>query len=325
MKIRVWYEYYTVEEALASRTRELLKRYDVSVGLALAHGRLDDAHARLLRTWQEHGIEIVLWPLLPDAQGYWPNERNADVFFDYVREIFDWSQANGFALPWLAVDLEPPLYMMDRVKQAGPVARIRELSRLAGENRDLGRFYAASRRFEQLNEFLHERGCKSLVPIPSHVISDIVSGSTALQDLLETPVSTVNWDMITAMIYTSMITGYSHGLIRPRDARWYLYAAMRDLKEKLWDRAGVSVGVTWTGKIGDEPYYASPDDLRPDIQAAKAALIDDITIYNLEGILRSAQPEAWFDMLHEAEPLAPPRSHAVDAVRALGGLLSKVL
>jgi hypothetical protein len=325
MKIRVWYEYYTVDEALSNRTCELLKRYGVSVCLAFPHGSMDPAHARLLRTWHEHGVECALWPLLPDAQGYWPNERNADVFFDYVREIFDWAQNSGFPLPWLAVDLEPPLYMMESIKQARPVARIGALRRLAGENRDLGRFYGASRRFEQMNEFLHERGCKSLVPIPSHVISDLVSGSTALQDLLETPVSTVNWDMVTAMIYTSMITGYSRGLIRPRDARWYLYAAMRDLKEKLWDRAGVSVGVTWTGKMGDEPYYASPQELLPDIQAAKAALIDDITIYNLEGILRSKQPEAWFEMLLEAEPLAPPRSHAVDAVRALGGLLSKVL
>lgn len=325
MNIRVWYEYYTVEQALEQRTRDLLKSYNVSVGLAFMPGSMDTEHARLLRTWADDGIEVALWPLLTDAQGYWPNERNVDVYSETVKEICAWLDANGISLPWLAVDLEPPVYMMKQVKETAPLERLRAVRRLAIENRDRGRFHDASRRFGQLNEFLHARGCRTLVPIPSHVIPDLATGSTAIQDLLETPVSTVNWDLVTAMIYTSMLTGYSRGMVSARDAHWYLYSAMRDLKAALWERAAVSIGVTWIGKLGDEPYYKSPEELRPDVEAAKAALIEDITIYNLEGILKSPQPEAWFEMVLETEPRVPARSFAVDAVRAAARLGSKVL
>lgn len=325
MNIRVWYEFYTVEQALEPRSRELLKRYNCGVGLAFMPGSMDADHARLLKTWADDGIEVALWPLLTDAQGYWPNERNADAFFEAVKQICGWADGNGIVLPWLAVDLEPPVYMMKDLKEGALAHKLRAARRLASENRDRGRFLDASRRFGELNEFLHGRGCKTLVPIPSHVIPDFVTGSTTIQDLMETPVSTVNWDLVTAMIYTSMITGYSRGAVRPRDARWYLYSAMRDLKETLWERAGVSIGVTGIGKLGDEPYYKSPDKLKPDVEAAKAALIEDITIYNFEGILKSARPEAWFEMLLEAVPRVPPRSLAVDAARAAARLVSKAL
>jgi len=48
------------------------------------------------------------------------------------------------------------------------------------------------------------------------------------------------------------------------------------MKNMMWKRAGVSIGCTAAGKLGDEPYYATPEELLPDMRAAKAALIDDI-------------------------------------------------
>ena len=317
MKMRVWYEYFETEEAVAPDTVNLLKKYDVSVGLAFPHGSMNEDYARILSTYHDQGIATALWVLLPDEQGYWPNERNVVEFSDYVRRVFDWAEENKFALPEIAVDLEPPIYQMEALKKAAnPRERINVLRKCFGENRDHGRFYDASHRFEELNEFIHARGSRTLCPVPSHIVLDVATGGIGVQDLLETPITTVNWDMLSAMIYTSMLVGYSKGTISQKDARWYLYSVMREFKEKYWERAGVSIGVTYTGKLGDEPYYDKPEDLLPDMKAAKAALIDDITIYNLEGILRSPRPGAWFDMLLEAEPEAPERSLRVDMVRS---------
>ena len=318
MKIRVWYEYPDLAEAVAPRTMDILKKYNVSVGMAFPDGSMNAGYANVLRTWHEQGIETALWVLLPDEFGYWPNERNVVEYSDYVKRIFDWAERESFSLPWIAVDLEPPIYQMKRVKEEKVLVAARNLLDIARQNRDMGRFYEASRRFEALNEFIHARGARTVCPITSTIVQDILTGGTVFQDLMETPVSTVNWDLLSVMIYTSMFVGYSRGMIRPKDARWYLYTVMRDLKERYWERAGVSLGVTYIGKLGDEPYYKTPDELLPDFEAVKAAL-------NFEGILRSAQPEVWFETLFTAEPRIPERSFRVDAFRALSRGVGRLL
>ena len=61
------------------------------------------------------------------------------------------------------------------------------------------------------------------------------------------------------------------------------------------------------------------------MEIAKAALIGDISIYNLEGILRSDSPDAWFEALVHCQARVPERSLRVDAARSLSGLLTRVL
>ena len=211
---------------------------------------------------------------------------------------------------------------MDAIKNGKIAIEIASaLIKYGRENRNVGRYYEASRKFDSLCEYIHGRGAKTLCPIGNLVIEDMITGSAAFQDMMETPVTSVNWDILSVMVYTSAFVGYSKGLLSPTDARWYLYAAARDMKERFWDRAAISIGCTYIGKLGDEPYYATPAELLPDMQAAKAALIDDVTIYNLEGILRYGKPEEWFETLLQCEPKIPPRSLKIDVVRsALQGI-----
>ncbi|MEW6201103.1 MAG: hypothetical protein AB1546_03955, partial [bacterium] len=317
MKIRVWAEYFTPKEAMSSKVMKLLKRYDVCLAIAFPPGSAGVEFAKMMKVYQDKGIEVALWVLLPDESGYWISERNADEFSYAVHRIYDWAGKEKFHIPWIAVDLEPPYYQLERIKKAG-AAKVLELVRIFVENIDRPRFYDASRKFEQLQEFIHSCGSRTLVPVIPPVIEDIVRGTTGVQNVLESPVTTVQWDVINFMVYTSMITGYMKRMgVTPADARWYLYTVCSDAKRILWDRAAVSLGVTYTGKLENEPYYESPDDLLPDFEAVKAALIDDVAIYNLEGIMRSRMPERWFETLLEAVPSVPERSFKVNVFREI--------
>ncbi|MEW5947567.1 MAG: hypothetical protein AB1742_15365 [bacterium] len=316
MKIRVWAEYLKPGDVVKKKVTGLLKRYDVCLGMAFPPGSMNREYAGMMKAYEGEGLEVALWPLLDDESGYWVSERNADQFFDLVRRMYDWAEGRKFSIPWLAVDLEPPVYQLNRVKKAAGVRRAAEAVRIYMENRDRSRFYEAARRFGQAQEHVHARGARTLAAAMPLVVEDLVRCSTGIQNALETPVSVVHWDVVSFMLYTSMSTGYLKRLgMKPEDSRWYLYSVCSDAKNCLWDRAGVSIGVTGTGKLGDEPYYETPEELLPDMRAAKAALIEDVAIYNLEGILRGGKPEKWFEALVAAEPEIPRRSPKVDAFR----------
>ncbi|MFC1888347.1 hypothetical protein ACFL4G_01185, partial [Thermodesulfobacteriota bacterium] len=278
-----------------------------------------------LRRYTSAGIELALWPLLPDEIGYWPNERNVDSFSAFVQEILDQVRTDGLRLPWIAIDMEPPIYQMDALKGTWGIDRLRTLASLARANRNRPRFEAASDRYRSLLGVIHRAGAKTLVPVLPILSHELTRNGQGLQDLLETPITGIGWDVISLMIYNSMLVGYSGERISWTDARWYLYSTCREMRRALGTRASVSVGLLSPAKLGDEPYYEDPDELRPDVQAAVAAGIADIAVYSLEGILGKKDPEAWLKTVARSGPAVPARSRRVDLVRALGGLITRLL
>lgn len=315
MNIRVWAEFLSPEEMLVNSTMNLLKKYNVTLGMAFPPDGMNAVYAKMLASYEQAGVTVMLWPLLPDESGYWANEINAAEFAGRIEKIFDWAEHERFGIPWLAVDIETPFYQMERIKNTSGIDRLKHLISAFSENRDRGRFYDSSAAYGNLVGRMHARGVKVAAAAAGPVAEDFVKGAVGIQDALETPVSTVNWDVVSFMIYTSTAVGYGKPFVTPRDARWYLYSVMRDMKKLLWNRAGVSIGCTYKGKISDEPFYPTPEELLPDMQAAKAALIDDVAIYNLEGILRHPRPEAWFEALLSCEAAVPERSYKTDTAR----------
>ncbi|HOX28361.1 MAG TPA: hypothetical protein PLQ76_04310 [bacterium] len=325
MNIRVWAEFFSPEDAREKKVVKLLKKYDVTLGMAFPPGSMNESYAKMLADYDRAGVSVMLWVLLPDTSGYWACERNYKEFSDYVDRIYEWADKKKFNVPWLAVDLEPPYYQLQKVKNSKlPVAIGNAVENLR-ENRNRGRFYDASSGYNRLVEKLHSRKVKTLTAADFKVVEDFKLGTIGHQDAMETPISTVNWDIVSFMIYNSMMVGYSKGLVSMKDARWYLFSAMQDMKKVLWDRAGVSIGVTYIGKLGDEPYYETPADMLPDVQAVKAALIDDVSVFNLEGILRSDKPEEWFEMIIGAEANVPEISVKANVFRLVLQAASAVL
>jgi len=325
MIVRVWAEYLAPKDALNRKVIRLLKKYNIGLNMAFPEGSFNKEYAKLFGDYEQAGVTTTVWPLLSDAAGYWANERNAKEFSDYVLSIYDWADKNKFSIPWLAVDLELPHRQTVGLKETRGRELIRRAVELYRENRNPGRFHDASNAYSRLAEAIHARGAKIITAAAPFAADDIKSGGTAFQDFMETPISTVHWDVISFMIYTSMMAGYFGSVFSRRGACRYLYSVMSDMKEALWNRAAVSIGVTYTGKLGDEPYYETPQELLPDMQAAKAALIEDISIYNLEGILRSPRPEEWFETLIGCEARAPEPDPRADVFKFITNAAARLL
>lgn len=113
-----------------------------------------------------------------------------------------------------------------------------------------------------------------------------------------------------------MIVGMTGGLVSERDASWLVFKICLGLRSAMRDKAGVSLGATGTGVFEDEQVFEKPERLTRGLEAALAAGVKDISIYNLEGILSRSNPRRWFEAVRGACPTVPPKSKKVDLALA---------
>ena len=315
----------TPDEICSPAVISLLERYAVQPCLAVPHGKLGPPYARYLKEYSAAGLEPALWPTLSDDLGYWPHEGNVLEFSAYVHELFHWARSQNVEIPWLAVDLETPFYQWQASREAKGLRKLAVALRHYRANRNPERFDEAAGAYRSLQDYLGQQGCRTLVPVLPFLEADLAGDSEKLQDYLETPVTPVQWDVVSVMQYNSMFVGYSRGLIKPADARWHLYQLCRSFKSAFGARAALSIGTTGTGKLGDEPYYSRPEEMLPDVEAALAAGIEDISVFCLEGVLKHDFPERWFEMILNAAPAVPRRSVKMNLFRSAGRLLHRLL
>lgn len=335
--LRVWGEYFKPEEALSEEVMDLLKGFDVCLNIATHYGSLGDEFSKLLRTYEKEGIEVCLWLLLPDYLGYWPSEKNVQEFSEYLDKVYQWASKEDVKIPWIGVDLETPIYQLERIREGSLLGRVPALVDVGLSNLNKRRFENAVNEYNRILDKLHDHGSRALAPVNPIVIEDGVMGNNFLQDLLETPIFEIEWDRVSFMIYTSMLTGYTTGMLMGyagglmgrKESTYLLYDYLKNARELLGNRTAVSVGATGIGKLGDEPYYESPEDLRPDIEASLAAGVGDVSILNIEGILASRAPRRWFEMVKESKAKEPKRAWKVDLMRGIvkigSSLGSKIL
>ncbi len=326
MIYRVWAEYLEPEQVLEPQVMSLLKKFDINLCMAFPADGMNDRYERFLKEYEQAGIPVTLWTLLDDNLGYWPSERNAKDFVKHVARVFDWTDSAGARFPWLAVDMELPHYYLKQIKGAtDPVSLATTAYNIFKENRDTGRFYDTAATLNKMIEVVHAHGTKVLAAASDFTAVDIAGETISIQDSLETPISPVNWDVVSFMSYTSLMTGYSKGIMKTADARWWMYKVAREMKRVLWNRAGMSIGVTYVGKLEDEKYYEMPDELVPDMQAVKAALIEDISVFCLEGMLRSPRPEEWLEKLTTCVAAHPKTSMKAELFYSLCSSAAKII
>ncbi len=317
MKLRVWAEYISPSEACKDSIVNLLKEYNVNLCISLPYNNLSKELSDFLILYNKENIEITLWPLLEDKLGYWPSEKNADQFISYIKELIDWSNQERVKFQNIAVDLELPYTQVQKINNSPALKKLTSILNIYKENKNKKIFIQSSEKYRHLLKMLHKNNIKTITAAIAEISEDIVLDEEKLQDILETPVTTVNWDLLSFMMYNSMLVGYSKGMISQKDAVWLLYSRCKDLNKKLGSRAGLSVGVTYIGKLGNEPYYKSPNEMKPDISAAKAAGISDIAIYNLEGVLKYKHPSEWFKMVLTEKAKIPQFSLKAEILRSL--------
>lgn len=315
--LRFWVENMSPPEILRHGL-PLLREFSAGVGVALFESSMTDENARAFRDLAGEGVEVVFWPLLPRQRGYYPGEDNVGEFRELTEGLVEWAGAHGVVPDMIAVDQELPFSQMIRILDAGFLARGPLAVRVCASNLDWNRYQGAKREFRLLNSWARNRGIRTLSACLPWVALELDGTYQIIGDMMETPVMGVDWDIISPMVYVSMIVGMTGGLLSERDANWLAFEICLALRSARGRRAGVSLGVTGTGVLENEPAFKEPEELLVGLEAALASGVRDISIYNLEGILSGGNPRRWFEAVRGARPRVPPRSGKVALALAAG-------
>lgn len=305
--LRFWVEHMAPAEVV-SRALTLLRRYRAGVNVAVYRNTLTDESAEAFRELKGSGLEVAYWLLLDREEGYFPNERNVGPYAVFAEQVVEWASANGVLPDLVAVDLELPFGQMTALTDGAPAGKASRVLAMLRENRDPARYALAREALADLNDRLHGRGIRTIAALLPWVALELEGPSELVQDLMETPVAGIDFDILSPMWYASMFEGMSGGLISQRDANWLMYDSCLWLRTRYGPAAGVSLGVTGTGVMGNEQAFAGPEELLAGVEAALAAGVRDISVYNLEGVLADDEPGRWMDALKCAGPRAPERS-----------------
>jgi hypothetical protein len=231
-----------------------------------------------LSTLTAAGIAYVVWPMLENPDGRWLSNHTAPAFARFLRTVTSTLQAEGMTASYV-LDIEPPFAV---------------LSALASRKLPpMPRRVAAS---AELALWLSEARAQGIPVQTTNMPTQVFGPARAAMDWVF-GVPHVAHGKYNVMLYSSMIAGIG-GLSRGNTDR-VMRAVLRAGKRYAGDRLGVSLGTVGTGAFGDEPCYKSPAELRHDMQICRAHGVHDMALFDLGGIMRSADPEAWIATLVE--------------------------
>lgn len=313
----VWAELMTPEEIKTAVPH--LHKYGLDIAIAFPHDSIDIPHEDLLNELYFSGITTYLWVLMPDDLGYWVHEGNATQFAEKIDHLMEWAKKRNLPMN-IAVDMELPLDQMKMLEDGKAVRLAASLIK----NLDRTRFHKAQNMFDCLAEKIRLCGGKTISPIPFNLTHELMSGKDIIQDMMQTPIA--NWDRITPMFYTSLFEKMTGGIFTKEDARWYMYRAMKQFRKTNGSQAGVSLGTIGPGKLGGEEKhgYTERREFMKDVRAAIAGGAEDIFIFNLAGIMKTKNPEAWFRSIKNAKGEIPKRTMKGDLLYHLFSLLGKI-
>jgi hypothetical protein len=273
------------------------------VYVAIAPHQVERAGS-VIRRCQGAGIRVGLWPLLADRDGRWASAWNGEPFAAYCRELLALLERDGARPDEVIIDLEPPIDITRRALR--------------------GRFGAAVSRprhgLSALVTLVDE--LRSLFPVACAVAPWAASGGgrRGWQAIMGTPIDSLGFDRVFLMTYTSLVEGYSRGLLSRSHAEALLAHWSRHARAQFGDRSAIAVGVVGVGALGDEATYRDPDELVRDVGICASAGIGHVALFNLRGVLARG-PGPWLEALSSATAIvAPSPSKRVRTlIAAIGG------
>ena len=254
---------------------------------------------RVLETYRDAGVPVVCWPLLPPKEGLYLNRRSAGEFERALERLFAWCDARDHPLETVLVDIEPATLPGQHFLSR---ARVRQML----EDLDHRTFEAAIPRFERIVALLRSHGTRAMAATVPFVAQDHATGRRGWQDLAGGPILAVDWDQVFVMVYPSWFVQTGRLLGVGWDAAHQLtFQYAREVKRIWGARAVVGVGVTHPGEGQESVIYETPTQLAPAIAAVRAAGVEEIAVYDLEGMLGSPDPRAWFEVLSQTAAARP--------------------
>lgn len=148
--------------------------------------------------------------------------------------------------------------------------------------------------------------------------------STAIEAALDIPVTGIEWDEVSFMVYQTAFVQQT-GL--PWLGSGLVHSYARDAVARFGERAGLDLGVVGDFGVGLDPgdRYPDPATLRADVAAMLGAGIPlaRCRIYGLKGVSHSGGLARWLD-LTTVTPDTPDTSLA-DGLRRQTSLLAQTL
>ncbi|MDI1437024.1 hypothetical protein [Polyangium sorediatum] len=282
-RLRIWCEMVTHAEITSPAVLAALAQRKIGLIVAAQPGPRADL-VRLAQAARDAGLSFAVWPMLADAAGRWASVDNAATFASYVHALVGELDAAGALPDEIALDLEPPIDRLRRMLGLDPPAR-------SAPPPDDGAAILGAL----------VRDLRARVPTPIRVSAAVIplvlldDERSGLERWLGTPVGSIAWDHASVMVYTTLIEGYSRGLLTRNDVRPLLASACLRTAARFGARAGVSLGAVGKGALGDEATYRSAAELADDVAIARAAGLEDLTLFDLGGVLRRPPWEAWLD------------------------------
>jgi len=329
-KLRIYCETLPFERVVETRTIALLQRHALEIVLAVRPWQLDEL-PNVARVLRDAGVAVSIWPMLADHEGRWASAHNATSFVRFVNDTADALKRAGVGAQEVLLDLEPPFAHAralavgggsDREGAGGAAAVIGAARPRAASAAAMD---AASSELAAAVAELHRRGINTASAVWPLVALD-PPGERGWQALLGTPVDALATERVSVMMYTSIVEGWSRGALRRRDATALLAAASSRVVRRWGDRAGMSLGCVGTGALVDEPVYRDPSELAEDVAITRAGGVDDLSLFDLGGVLAREPAEAWLDAFaHGADTLASGTSKRVTAARRLARIATWAL
>ncbi len=84
-----------------------LKGLNARVSLGLRD--LSPERAQVVRRFNQMGVPVIAWILLPEQEGYWLNLRNSTQANQRYAEFREWATAQGLRWVGVGLDIEPDL------------------------------------------------------------------------------------------------------------------------------------------------------------------------------------------------------------------------
>jgi hypothetical protein len=304
------YAYYTEDEefvfdyAYVTQRLSVFAENNIAIYLAMNPAHIGDPDLfTLLSEAGALGIEVRAWVVLDEEDGYWPNELNVDLFVAGVLAFADWFEQEGFDIGWFIVDMEIDWNLADSLFSHLENGQYIEAVMLLYNNVDPEMFAQSSAKFQQLVDDLGARGYKTMVVTFSQILDDLKDDDTVIQDALNTPVSTVQWDEVSTMAYSTVFDTLAGGM---EFGPYMVYDYALSTIEHFGDTASIALGLNRD--------MENLSTLTAEIAAAKAAGIKNIQVYAFEGAMNKPNPDDWHDAFLTEEAV-PENDGATDILR----------